>query len=43
VHEVSETTALAAQVAQIHHMMKALLTRPVLPEVIAEPIQVITD
>jgi hypothetical protein len=35
VHEVSETTALAAQVALIHHMMKALLTPPVILEVIA--------
>jgi hypothetical protein len=43
VYEVSETTAIDAQVAQIHHMMETLLTPPALPEVVAKPVQVITD
>ncbi|MCI74539.1 hypothetical protein A2U01_0095803, partial [Trifolium medium] len=36
IHEVSETTALAAQSAQIHNMMKTLMTPPVLPATKAE-------
>jgi hypothetical protein len=43
VHEVSETTALAAQVAQIHNMMKNLLTPPALHAVASEPINVVSD
>ncbi|XP_058741085.1 uncharacterized protein LOC131613431 [Vicia villosa] len=36
VHEVTETTALAAQVAQIHQMMKNLMTK-------LEPVKMVTD
>ncbi|MCI88826.1 hypothetical protein A2U01_0110114, partial [Trifolium medium] len=43
IHEVSETTAIAAQIAQIHNMMKTLMTRPVLPATEAEPVKVVTD
>ncbi|MCI64656.1 hypothetical protein A2U01_0085914, partial [Trifolium medium] len=43
IHEVSETTVLAAQIAQIHNMMKTLMTPPVLPANEAEPVKVVTD
>jgi hypothetical protein len=43
VHEVSETTALAAQVAQIHNVMKNLLTPHALPAVASEPVNVVSD
>ncbi|MCI39763.1 hypothetical protein A2U01_0060995, partial [Trifolium medium] len=43
IHEVSETTALAAQVAQIHNMMKTLMLPPALPEVALEPVKVVAD
>ncbi|KAK2450136.1 hypothetical protein QL285_009271 [Trifolium repens] len=43
VHEVCETTTLAAQIALIHNMMKTLLTSPALPTVTAEPVNVVSD
>ncbi|MCI87502.1 hypothetical protein A2U01_0108786, partial [Trifolium medium] len=43
IHEVSETTTIAAQIAQIHNMMKTLMTPAVLPATEAEPIKVVTD
>ncbi|MCI60881.1 hypothetical protein A2U01_0082137, partial [Trifolium medium] len=36
IHEVSETTAVAAKVAQIHNMMKTLMLPLALPEVASE-------
>ncbi|MCI85401.1 hypothetical protein A2U01_0106680, partial [Trifolium medium] len=43
INEVSETTALAAQVAQIHNMMKTLMLPPALPEAASEPVKVVAD
>ncbi|MCI66364.1 hypothetical protein A2U01_0087622, partial [Trifolium medium] len=43
IHEVSETTALAAQIAHIHNMMKTLMTTPVLPAAEAEPVKAVID
>ncbi|MCI68125.1 hypothetical protein A2U01_0089384, partial [Trifolium medium] len=43
IHEVSETTAIATQVAQIHNMMKILMLPPSLPEVASEPVKVVAD
>ncbi|MCI09221.1 hypothetical protein A2U01_0030304, partial [Trifolium medium] len=43
IHEVSKITALATQIAQIHNMMKTLMTPLVLPTVQAEPVKVVTD
>ncbi|MCI33864.1 hypothetical protein A2U01_0055082, partial [Trifolium medium] len=43
IHEVSETTAFATQIAQIHNMMKTLMTPPVLLATEAEPVKVVTD
>ncbi|MCI46557.1 hypothetical protein A2U01_0067797, partial [Trifolium medium] len=43
IHEVVETTAIAAQVAQIHNMMKTMMLPPALPEVAPEPVKVVAD
>ncbi|PNY16242.1 hypothetical protein L195_g012957 [Trifolium pratense] len=42
VHEVSETTALSAQIAQLGNMMKTFMTTPV-KTLEPEPIKVVTD
>ena len=41
VHEVSESNALSAQIAQIHRMMKNMITTPEVAK--HEPIKVVTD
>ncbi|MCI46411.1 hypothetical protein A2U01_0067651, partial [Trifolium medium] len=43
IHEVTETNALAAQVAQIHNMIKTMMLPPALPEVAPEPVKVVVD
>ncbi|MCI77017.1 hypothetical protein A2U01_0098287, partial [Trifolium medium] len=41
VHEVSETTALAAQIAQLSKMMKTFMTTPIKPTAEPEPVKVV--
>ncbi|MCI79197.1 hypothetical protein A2U01_0100468, partial [Trifolium medium] len=42
VHEVSETTALASQVAQLSNMIKTFMTTPVKTTAEPEPVKVVT-